>query len=202
MKTRNVRGPTDLAPKICGGIITILVGKAEKRKEFYVHEDLLRSCSPYFDAALGKDWKEAGTRTISLSCDDPEAFQIYTQWLYSGKVWSASRTHDARPLSELLRMADERNLLAKAYCLGDKFLDDLFKDCIIDAILECFKVKDENKKVYLFGKRQVDFIWANTTCNAPIRRLILEQYAYRGRVSWDYDIHCKEFLVDLLREMY
>lgn len=46
-------------------------------QKFVVHEDLIRARSPFFEAALGRDWKEASEKLVPLPDDSPDAFAIY-----------------------------------------------------------------------------------------------------------------------------
>ena len=75
-------------------IITVLVGPNKNR--FCIHENLLKLHSDYFRAALEGTWKEAITKTFTLSDENPDVFNLFVHWLYHMKSdWStASKDND------------------------------------------------------------------------------------------------------------
>jgi hypothetical protein len=77
-------------------------------------------------------WKEAQERTIKLPEDDPEVFSVYQEWLYDGLIHTGSQT--LFPATD-----DEYEALVKAYILGEKLMDQDFKDATIDATLDKFR---------------------------------------------------------------
>ena len=95
-----------------GEVVNILVGR--ERKEFAVHDSILRATSPFFGAAFGKEWKESRARGMKLPKDKPETFHAYVQWLYTGVIFcKATET--------------ERNihLLPKLYVFGESCWTEL-----------------------------------------------------------------------------
>ena len=49
-----------------GEPVKVTVGEADKMRCFHVHESLVRSRSLFFEAALGKSWKEGQDRAVTL----------------------------------------------------------------------------------------------------------------------------------------
>ncbi|KAI9666702.1 MAG: hypothetical protein M1821_004638 [Bathelium mastoideum] len=204
MATKDVRIARDLGPKITGNIVTIMAGKGDGARVFRVQEDLVRSNSPFFEAALAGDWKEAATRTISLDEDDPKACELYIQWLYSGKICTAPVSASA---SRAITYEEEMRLV-KAYCLGDKLQNLLFMDSVATAIMQAFQVSDTNGytngSVPSPGHETVNYIWANTPRDTPLRRLILDLhtwYPLEEDSRLTYKDYSQEFLIDLVRSM-
>lgn len=55
---------------------------------FMVHEELLTEHSPFFQAAIKKEWNESQDRNIPLPDDDPEVVSLYVNWTYTGRILS------------------------------------------------------------------------------------------------------------------
>ncbi|KAL9095496.1 MAG: hypothetical protein Q9165_002367 [Trypethelium subeluteriae] len=182
--------------RISGDLIRIRVGEGKGAKEFTVHEDLLRGHSPVFVAALSKGWKEVETREILFCDDNPDVFELYVCWMYAGRLWSTGEEHDEKSFGTVVR--EEIFLLTKAYCLGEKLLDDLFKDCVLTALLECTNSRDKKGITRRFCNKAVNYAWENTMQNAPIRRLMLDQHIWHGDSGKSYNSYSQDFLADLV----
>lgn len=70
-------------------MITIQVGRDEQSQSFAIHKGLLVEASPYFSNALLGEFKEAQQNTIELKDNDPIAFKVFYQYVYSGNVHGA-----------------------------------------------------------------------------------------------------------------
>jgi hypothetical protein len=55
-------------------------------RTFQVHEDLFRTQSPFFEAALGHDSIEAHNGIVKLLEHDRAAFEVYFRWVYSRRI--------------------------------------------------------------------------------------------------------------------
>lgn len=103
------------------------VGK-EDAQEFIVHEHLLVANSEYAQTALKKEWNEASEGVFSLPEDDINSFDLYQQWLYTGKIY-------VNRVSNQLQDRHHYERLVRAYTLGEKLIDCNFKDAIVDCII-------------------------------------------------------------------
>lgn len=98
-----------------------------------MHEDLLRSESDFFKAALSSSWEEGKQGQISLPENPVEVVEHYLQYLYCDKiriVWS-------KP-SEALKKQDtlpEYITLALLYVFGEKIGDVKFKNAVVRLML-------------------------------------------------------------------
>ena len=182
--------------RTAGDIVTVLVGKDDEAKSFNVYESLLCSKSPYFKAALNK---EPNARVLIMDGDDANAFRLYILWLYGGKIWSAAPTHDKRAMRGKLNYAYEDLLLAKAYCLAEKLQDITFMDCIVTALIEWSLVQDENGQSSLPSTVATNYIWANSSTNAPLRRLFLNLFIHYPQAECKPENYAFEFLVDVVK---
>lgn len=66
--------------------MTVLVGTPPDQQKVTVHESLIIQRSRFFRNALIGPYKEAETRTVDLSDEDPDIFSLYLQALYSNHV--------------------------------------------------------------------------------------------------------------------
>lgn len=56
-------------------------------EDFTVHEALIRKESPFFEAAMARDWKEASTRLVIMEEDTPDVFRLYINWIYTHRIY-------------------------------------------------------------------------------------------------------------------
>lgn len=183
------RGLTTNRPQLGEHMLKFRVGPEEA--VYTLHENAIVSRSEFVRLALRHDWKEAQERCISMPEDDATAFEVYQTWLYTGTVFT-NAVIDAQESD------DEYGVLVRAYLLGQKLMDNDFKDTIIDAIVNKLLTTG------LFDIRQTGTVYDNTPKGAPLRRLWLDIYRYQGQASWlheeldDADIS-PEFLFDFSR---
>ncbi len=67
-------------------MITLAAGPGPQ--SYVVHEELLCEHSPFFKAAVKKEWKEAQERIIPLPDDGPEVVCLYVHWVYACRILS------------------------------------------------------------------------------------------------------------------
>lgn len=180
--------------------IEVVVGEGAIRKTFYIDEGALKSGGEFFVAALKEEWRKYKA-PISLPEDDPKAFEVYAQWLYTGKIFS-------RPFSDSRAAAfDSQNfgLLTALYVLGDRLMDSVFQDRIMDAIV----AMNVQTTMFMPAQRLVDFICGRIPAHAAMRRWLVQWYArwsHNDLASGDgwrdmLKIMNHEFLADLVVEM-
>lgn len=141
---------------------------------------------------------ESRTGTVTLKEDDPAIFEIYLQWLYTGKILVSTQNRGG---PEYLAW----DMLAKAYFLGDRFRDGNFVDAIMDTIIAESNTVVNQCKYYPIG-HVTAMVYENTVENSPLRRLIIDQHVHHGAADWisesaNYDMN-KEFLVDLVKALF
>ncbi|KAI9709181.1 MAG: hypothetical protein M1812_007766 [Candelaria pacifica] len=159
-------------------IVTLLVGP--EKKEFKIHKGLLCHESSYFQAALTGDWKEGLEGPVLLVEDSPATYQLFFKWLYTSKLFE----DDLKPagcLISLWVLADKRGVPA----LGNLCIDLLVAKCPDKAVM--------------FDS--VKYIYRNTVPGAALRRLLVDLWAWRLKVSHldpDPDHFPPAFLMDLL----
>lgn len=72
-------------------------------QDFLVHEQMIRTASPFLDAVLKRGWQESMEPVVKLPKDDPECFGIHLQWLYAGKIFTRDELNTA-PASPARRL--------------------------------------------------------------------------------------------------
>lgn len=107
--------------------IVITVGSITEQQSFTVHEDLLLKESEYFRIALKSQFIEGQSKTFCLAEDDPQAFDIFVQYLYTGSYSMPTKLLEGYSNSKEMWLETQ----AKAYLLGDKLIAMRFRTEII-----------------------------------------------------------------------
>ena len=160
---------------------------------FYVHPSILAAHSEFLKSALKEEWTEGKDRVIKLPEDDPEIFYIYVQWLYTGTIFTKTK-EEAHSFDHLVDL----------YLLGEKMLDQVFQNRVMDALVSATRERDENGKRYFHDDLCIDKLYRNTPKNALARQFMVDVWVRRGRSKWiseDTALINKEFLVDLTTAM-
>lgn len=144
----------------------VLVG--ETKQEFYIHEDLICASSDFFKAAMRNECQESLSRSVDLPEEDPEIFEVYRQWLYSGRICTIE--NDSEPCNVV---RESRNL-SHAYVLGEKLQDATFKDTILDSIIEH---SDDGRK---WSINMIKIIWEGTPPASLTRKYLIDRFIYYG----------------------
>lgn len=108
-------------------IVVITVGAGSGKGTFAIHEDLLTRNSEYFRTALASGFSEGQSKSFDLAEDDPDAFDLFTQWLYHGRYTCDLPDADESPLRV--------DLLIRTYQLGDKIIAPEFKTFVAKDFL-------------------------------------------------------------------
>lgn len=143
---------------------------------------------------MSSDWKESKERSIELSDDDPETFEIYQHWLYCGTIPTRNDVGDSAIDVEYLQ-------LGKAYILGDKLRDGTFKDVIIDAILNRTSSRASDGLCHFPDETFVQSIYDNTPKSSEARNLLVDLYVNHGNEQWLNDAEPEAFPNDFLMDL-
>lgn len=144
-------------------MVRILVGRPPT--EYQVHKALLMSRCEYFRKALAADhFVEGRTNFVIMEEDDPQAFDIFVNWLYTRSLPDAVRTdpHD-QPSATLA--------LLKFFIFADKIVlgNSLKKDIMDRFYITFFGVFPEDALPGL-----VCTALRGTADDCPMRRLALD----------------------------
>jgi hypothetical protein len=151
----------------------------------------LTSSSGFFIKALNEDWKEGAERTVVLPEACPRARKIYTQWLYTGRVFCSPV--DKGPFQNELKK------LIACYTLGDYLRDTDFLDAVVDGIGESCV---EHQKIAVGFVIEVYPITTKDSLYRKLCRDLVMCTIHRGHSGHlrAHDLP-KEFLKDVLIDM-
>lgn len=174
--------------------VKVLVGP--DKEEFLIHESVIAKPGTFFETALKKEWIEGKERTVELLEDDPDVFELYTQWVYTGKIFCKSTSGIHSPTT-----SQNFDTIIDLYLLGQKLLDRVFQDRVIDALLATthdMRGKETQTRWFPVGGT-VDRLYLGTIKGCPMRRLLVDIYIQHGQEKWmtGYSQMDAEFLGDL-----
>ena len=151
--------------------VILQVGTGKKKTAFQVHEDLLCAHPSFFGAAFTSQRKESKDREMELPSDDPGTIEEFIAWLYTQKYEL-----------EIVRKGD-RHWMQKAaelYILADKYNVILLKNAICIALVN----RHNTPGVPLPARRQVAYVYKNTSAGSQLRTLLSDWYAWSVALSW------------------
>jgi hypothetical protein len=124
--------------------------------------------SKFFKAACSERWIERKTKKVSLPEVEPEVFQSYVAWLYSGHHHMEASKDDPVDLKDVA--------LGKAvelYLLGDVLDDIRFRNKMME-IQTCQQDLNRLPNVPTMNK-----LWRRTTHTSPLRKMYTEMIIMR-----------------------
>ncbi|KAF1989115.1 hypothetical protein K402DRAFT_372662 [Aulographum hederae CBS 113979] len=142
-------------------MVDIYVGP--ENTHWVLHEKLLCYRSKFFSKIFYSTSKFTGraatSKTFGLPDEEDEPFKAFVGWLYSGFV---------KPPKEERELGD----LFDLYLMGEKWqIAGLVKD-VLDAVRTFYKQNDSFP-----GLRRVQYIYANTDADSPMRQLLVSSIA-------------------------
>ena len=164
-------------------------------QSYVVHEELLCKHSPFFQAAVKKEWNETRYRIIPLPDDKQNVVSLYVNWIYAGRI--LSRTSDLTNGHG----SDEMDLLVDTFVFGEKIQDGHFKDAVIDAAIKSTFSVDKDGIAWFPGVTAVNRAYEGTPSGSPLRRLMVDFWARRGLEKWERKGLNSDFLTDLVGEL-
>ncbi|KAL8952333.1 MAG: hypothetical protein Q9222_001744 [Ikaeria aurantiellina] len=150
--------------------VIVHVGSSNERESWNVHMKLLAHASPFFASAFNGYFSEAVTKSIELPEDNPDAFRLFVQWLYSGK--SVTRETYEKQENGKYKRKDIVAFACSVWHLGDKLLCPIFKDFAIIRLIAHFSMR------YIMEK-DAEQIYEISPPESSIRKLAVDQ------VLWD-----------------
>lgn len=142
-------------------VFTVLIGPKPFDKALTIHEDVLRSTSKFFQAACSKALAERSERVVRLPEVQFNLFQMYTVWVYSGKVVINEKKYHL-PASQL-------ELLLHTWLLGDVLGDAQFRNQVMRTCVEEPPTFDVVPNVDIFTH-----VWKKTTPSSPLRKMLVD----------------------------
>ena len=105
--------------------VVVIVGTGNEEQIFTIHEALLVTCSEYFRVALSSDFLEGHDKTFRLERDDTDAFDLFVQYVYTGRYMNNLGTAAQEEHEDPRRLW--LDVQTKAYLLGDKLFATEFQ---------------------------------------------------------------------------
>jgi hypothetical protein len=142
-----------------------------------------------------KEWKEGQGRTINMPETDDEAFNIWTKWLYTGRVYltkEGDRSKEGYVLTnrEWIRWS-------ACYALSDFLQDPNFADACIDASIEFMRTFNRCPSNLAL------WIYNSTQKTSAHRKLAIDAFINCwNREHWKDEInHPPGFLSDTVKQI-
>jgi len=173
--------------------VEIIVGQGDRQRMFYVDEGVLKSGGDFFVAALKEGWRKL-KEPIKLTEDDPDAFEVYAQWLYTGKIFSKLDPSSMAETGRLFGWTQQFRVLAALFVLGEERMDRAFQDRVMDAK---FAINLQTRHVP--APDIVNYIMGRTPKDSPARRWVVHCYIRYGRDFGSNDTHCKHHWLNHLQ---
>ncbi|KAJ4348538.1 uncharacterized protein N0V89_009915 [Didymosphaeria variabile] len=182
-----------------GEIVKIHVGKDSDKQTFFVHPYLITQRSVFFKNALAGVWKEAQDRAVHLPEDDPSTFFQYLDYLYTGKM--SVKSSDSDKSNDHDAAMDEQLMACCIYVFAEKIQDIRCGNEAIKVMNAAVREKRVGKFWYLPNSSCLELIYNGTMPNSPMRRLVVDFYAYHAGKPKGcetlYELAPKGFLVEL-----
>jgi hypothetical protein len=162
-------------------IVTFAIGPA--KKEFVIHKSFVCHTSTVLKAVFNSNFAEGQTQRYVLEDTTEAAFRHFSEWVYTRNIYWDGKIKDD-PIS---------SILPRVWVLAEKFLVPKLQNRVVDLIEEV------RKKRGPLG-RTISWVYANTRCGSPLRRIYVHQWAWnvnseelrRTDISFSTD-----FLIDL-----
>ncbi|KAL8851034.1 MAG: hypothetical protein Q9221_004024 [Calogaya cf. arnoldii] len=169
--------------------VTVRVGTGEAMQTWTIQKKLLTHHSTFFAAALNGFFTEATTNTIKLDKDNPQAFQVFVQWLYTGRFVVYSYRECDQDIA-FKCCGPEANFLCAVWALGDKFNCHAFQDHAmlqflvlhmdtylqLDVLADAYKLSSSGSKLRQFVVDEFIHETLDGRGKENIERLSLEDF--------------------------
>ena len=131
------------------------VGRGQDLESWSLHRSLLTHHSPHFATGLTETPRGSRLHTIKLPEDDPDAFALFVQWLYTGRI--AAR-RDKLPA-----------VVCHAWVLGEKLQCPAFQDRVMCRLLACHVSEALNEET-------VQLIYEISPAGSLLRAFAVDQF--------------------------
>lgn len=161
----------------------MLIGPEESQQTYTIHKHLICNSSKFFHAACSKLWAEGKEKLVRLPEANPEAFQAYVVWVYTGRV-IINKADDVSEINQTIRL----------YLLGDVLDDRSLRNEAMRAL-----VRQNGKWKVQPSVELIQEIWDSTTSGSRLRKMIVDLIIMRR--SRDNMTGIADFPKDILHEL-
>ena len=125
-------------------IVKVSVGDA--KATFHLHSDLLCKKTSYFRGCLQGQFSESVTREVVMLETNPNAFQYFVKWLYTG---------DLAPFTESTTYDKDFHRMIDVYALGDELVCDGLKNRAVDMVQEICERQHLDAEQMLYAAQSI-----------------------------------------------
>ena len=150
-----------------------------------MHKDLLVRSSGYFEKATTGIWTEAQTGVFRLVEEDVQVFELFVQWLYSGRI-------------EALDTDDLQEFLVEAWSCGQRLQAREFQNAVINMLFQDWA--EYRSSVYPNNYAIAARAYATTMPRSTLRTLIIDKFSAHAHSNM-LDSVTEELPSDLLADM-
>ena len=165
--------------------ITLRVGP--EKKLTVVHKDLLCGTSAFFAAAFESLFKEGQNQTMDLPDEDPEILDQFLEWLYS-KDFAGSHIFWGKDFKRRFLTTVDIDHVIKLYLIAEKYHVEQLSRSAIDVFFEA------RKRTYCPTKRQISHLYANTSTQAGLRKLLIDWCIRDDERDWILSKESRDWL--------
>jgi BTB/POZ domain len=164
-----------------------MVGRADA--SFTVHKNLVCNISPFFRGACSSLFREGVNDVVCLPEQDPEAFDIFLEWMYTGRI--GSRPHP--PNKESAAESEAWWILVtKLYLLAHYLQSTSFGNEVIDLIGRSVARKQVRKNPQ---SDTIHLVYNSTVDGCGLRKLFVALDVWRPHLhSWTHVGLWKDYL--------
>lgn len=158
------------------------VGVGAQRRTFAVYKNIAVRNGSYFKIALNRDWQGAPEKLVSLPDCEPDIFENYLHFIYSGN-FPFRRELESRPYE-----------LIKLWLLGDLLRDNNFCTMAVESL---------KSQPTIIKPDAIAHLYDNTLQDSQLRLEIFRMWADRYSVVAFSDIfvrqraYPKDFIIEL-----
>ena len=156
----------------------VFIGHEEKA--FVIHKRLVCQVSPYFKAALNGSFEESVDGELRLHEQEPELFNCFVEWVYSGNVELSKLCGKQHHDSEVWTKFSKLYLLSK-YLQCSAFGNRLLDSAPVISILD-------QQKYTLPDAGIVKMVYENTVGQCGIRRYLAATFVWLTKDSISKDM--------------
>jgi len=151
---------TPLNELLTRSMVDLYVG--QENTHWVLHEKLLCARSGFFHSIFQKKRNaqaNSNTKSFGLPDEDDEPFRAFVGWLYSGQIMPP-------------RVEDELTTLLELYLMGERWAVPGLERDALETVREWYRDTDTYP-----GLRRVQYIYANTAAESPMRALLVNSVA-------------------------
>ncbi|CAO2658845.1 Nn.00g065680.m01.CDS01 [Neocucurbitaria sp. VM-36] len=148
---------------------TVAVEIGLEHTKYYIHKALLTHHSEYFAKALRGPWKEAEEQTVRLEDVDCETFDIFVDWLYTGKLPEEDSDWIAKFEPDLEWQIQYWLQRVKVCVFGDRFQARDFQHAVQTNLVDLTMTSSTP-----FYYSAINYAFEHLPSNNPILRLLVD----------------------------